>query len=737
MKNLRLALISISLFFSLLPLGIVAQWSTNPAVNNQICGLTGDQAIPKIATCANGDSYIGYFSNESGNYNVRLQRLNAQGYIQWAADGILISNNPQNTWLTDWDMTCDNANNCILAFNDIRSSGNTNVVVYRISPSGTFVWGANGILLSNSTAFNAAPKVVVTASGNAVFAWSSDYAIIIQKISPAGSLLWGPTGITLTSANRLTWPQLLPVGTDDVIMKYFDDSGPVYSPTRHVFAQRYNSSGTAVWSSPASISVAGGISAWTQIFPFVNDGSDGFYICWNDDRDNNQRSSVFVQHVNSSGVPQWTTNGVEVTNASSMNHYYPKMAFPPGSTDVYVFWNEMNGDQNLWGIYGQKVNSSGALQWGSSGMTFIPVSTLNVYPYEARCTPTDVVLFYEEYFTAINGSIKAMRISPSGSFVWTPSIKTMCSVNSEKVHPFVNEFANNQWIASWEDNRNVNSDIYAQNIQLNGDLGPYNTNYGTIAGTVTLSGGSGNVTEADVTAGAYSTHPDATGNYGLTVPAGTYSVTASHPYTTTDTIPNVVVISGQNTTGINFTLTINRADLICSAICNILPGPLNNVDVVIQGPEGPYTGTILNDSLVFPHVPYGVYNGSATYFGWGPFLSDTTINEANHHMVFSVILDGITANKPGNDLRVNPNPAGPGSMITYSVPATGIYSFDLLDAQGRKTGALKNQSLSAGDHQLPLLSVSGIERMMQCFYLLRLYGDDGFVRTCKIVYGGK
>jgi len=219
MKNIKTLLIAVSSFLFFQPFTTVAQWSTNAAVNNQICGLSGEQAIPKIATCANGDTYIGYFSNESGNYNVRLQRLDAQGNILWAS---------------------------------------------------------NGILLSNTTAFNAAPKVVATSSGNIVVAWQADNVIIMQKITPAGSLLWGPAGITLTSANRMTWPQLLPVGTDEVIMKYFDDSGPINAPTRHVFAQRYNASGTAVWSSPAAISLAGGISAWTQIFPFINDGSDGF-----------------------------------------------------------------------------------------------------------------------------------------------------------------------------------------------------------------------------------------------------------------------------------------------------------------------------------------------------------------------------------------------------------------------------------------------------------------------------
>jgi hypothetical protein len=968
------------LSFMLVSLNGISQWSTNPAVNNTICDLTGEQAIPKIATCANGDTYIGYFSNESGNYNVRLQRLDALGNILWAPNGILISTHSQETWLTDWDMTCDGANHAILAFNDIRT-GNTNVVAYRISPSGSFVWGADGILLSNTTAFNAAPKVVATSAGNIVVAWSADNVSIMQKISPSGTLLWGPAGITISSANRITWPQLLPVGTDEIILKYFDDVGPVNAPTRHVLAQRYSAAGTAVWSSPANVSLAGGISAWTQIFPFINDGSDGFYIAWHDDRDNNQRASVFVQHVGSMGTVLYPANGVEASSASSMNHYYPQLALPPGSTDVFVYWNEMNSLQSNWGISGQKINTAGANQWGGSGMTFIPVTATNVYPYEARNSPTDMVLIYEEYTNAINGTIKAMRISPAGAMLWTPAQKDICTVSSEKIHPVVNEFGNNQWIAAWEDTRNGNSDIIAQNIQLDGSLGPSFS--GTISGIITLNGGTGNVTQAtvqagaasthpdatgfysmivpngtytvtaslsgyisssqtnvvvttnqtsivnltlipvptgyisgtvtivngfgimtsvvvsagattthpdqfghytlavppgtydviaslaayipdtvqnvsvanqqtvsninlsltlaptnglmtgtvtlnggtgdvtqtvvsagggvaitnpnasgfytldlpagnydvtasltgygpqmligipvvvgqttanvnftlvpiaasghiqghvtiagspanvtltDVSAGGYSTHPDVSGNYDLTVPAGTYTVTATHSYTTTQAISNVLVTSGQNTTGVNFTLTVNRADMICKAV-STMGQTLNNVSVVILGPEGPYQGTILNDSLVFLHVPYGVFNGTATGFG-APVLSDTTINAANHHLVFVFYLDGIPAMERGLTLKVVPNPAGSASMISLSLPVAGVWNLDLVDARGMMITGISRQ-FDAGNHNLPLSEVAARHRLTAGVYCIRLRNENGLTTLCKMIYAAE
>ncbi|MBK6964543.1 MAG: T9SS type A sorting domain-containing protein [Bacteroidales bacterium] len=533
---------------------VSAQWSNNAALNNAIGALTGEQAIPKIATCPNGDTYIGFFSNESGNYDVRLQRLDSQGNELWATGGILISNNASMTWLTDWDMTADVNNHCVLTWQDIRN-GNNNAYAYRISPSGSFVWGPNGIALSNNSEFNASPKVTCTAAGNAVFAWASGDVIIMQKINPAGAKQWGDNGITLTSSNTLSWPQLMPVGSDDVVMKYFEDSGPPNAVTRLVYAQRYSSTGTPVWTSPTIISDATGISSWTQIFPFINDGSDGFYIAWHDDRDNNQLASVWVQHISSSGDILFAADGIEASTQGGMNHYYPYLALPPGSNDVYVFWNEMNGLQSLKGILGQKLSSTGTRQWGNSGMVFIPVSATQVLPLGAGSTPTDVMVLYDESISASASALKAMRIANDGSFVWPGNFVNVSTASSSKVHTVINDFQDNQWIISWEDNRNGASDIYAQNLLPDGSLGVWDPQYGSLQGQVTLNGGPGNVTQVVVTAGSESTYPDATGYYIFnSILVGTYDVSASLAGYYPSIINDVIVIENQATLGVDFLL---------------------------------------------------------------------------------------------------------------------------------------------------------------------------------------
>ncbi|MHC1773889.1 MAG: carboxypeptidase regulatory-like domain-containing protein [Lentimicrobium sp.] len=667
MKKIFFFIISFALSLNF----VSAQWSNNAAVNNAIGALTGEQALPKIATCPNGDTYIGFFSNESGNYDVRLQRLDSQGNELWATGGILISNNASMTWLTDWDMTADVNNHCVLTWQDIRN-GNNNAYAYRISPSGSFVWGPNGIALSNNAEFNASPKVTCTSAGNAVFAWASGDVIIMQKINPAGAKQWGDNGITLTSSNTLSWPQLMPVGSDDVIMKYFEDSGPPNAVTRHVYAQRYGPTGTPVWASPTIISDAAGISSWTQIFPFINDGSDGFYIAWHDDRDNNQLASVWVQHISSSGAILFAADGIEATTQAGMNHFYPYLALPPGSNDVYVFWNEMNGLQSLKGILGQKLSSTGTRQWGNSGMVFIPVSATQVLPLGAGNTPTDVMVLYDESVSASASSLKAMRIANDGSFVWPGNFVNVSTASSSKVHTVLNDFQDNQWIISWEDNRSGASDIYAQNLLLDGSLGVWDPQYGSIQGQVTLNGGPGNVTQVVVTAGSESTYPDAAGHYIFNnILVGTYTVTASLAGYFPGTINNVIVLENQATLGVDFLLE---------------PIPTTGYiegQVILSGGSGDVTQTLITAGSNTTHPNSGGFYNLETEVGiWDVEAS----------------LAGYT---PQIRAGVNVTPGGTTPDIDFTLsplPTTGYLQGTITLAGG--TADVTQATVTAGSHSV-------------------------------------
>jgi len=147
---------------------------------------------------------------------------------------------------------------------------------------------------------------------------------------------------------------------------------------------------------------------------------------------------------------------------NNRNHFYAHLALPEGSNDVFVYWNEMDGDQNNRGIYGQKISSTGSVKWGSNGKVFIEISSTNVSPMASRKLENDMVVIYEEYFNSMDASVKAMRIDSDGLYVWTPENITMSSVQSTKGHPDVSSFIFGQCIAVWDDDRNGSGDIYGQ-----------------------------------------------------------------------------------------------------------------------------------------------------------------------------------------------------------------------------------------------------------------------------------
>jgi len=722
------------LLILLFPVLTHAQWSSNPAENLQLSNLPGEDVISKTAICPNGDVYVGYFAFESGNYNIRLQRLDHQGNILWDQNGILISDHPSMSWLTDWEMTADLENHAIMTWQDIRNGGNNNIVAYRISPEGDFVWGEDGLSLSNSTAFDAAPKVTVTASNNVVIAWQSEIVIIRQKISPDGTLLWGEDGITLSGPKQFTWPQLMPVGDDDVIMKYFEDSGPPNAPTRHVFAQRYTSDGSAVWAEPTVISNQGGISAWTQIFPMISDGNDGFYISWHEDRAYTNLYKSYVQHIDQNGNAMFEENGQIISLNTTMNHFYPQLAKPENDPHIYVLWNLVNMDQNQWGLAGQKISTSGDLKWGDNGKTLISMSTKGLQPHKGLQHGEDIILIYEDYFNSIETSLKAMRLDSNGDFVWENESVFISSVQSTKIHLDISDWHQNQWVMSWEDERGNNPDIYVQNLLPSGELGLAAAN-GTLSGTISLINGTADLSQTEIYIGESSTFADVDGNYSISVAAGTYTVTAINPYAEI-IIVEAVEIAENETTTLDFELNVNRTDLIVRAV-DQYGSPLFPLGGLLQadfsGPEGTYSGIFDADTLFFEQVLYGDYEGTAFFeLNIDTVEASATIDAENNELIFVFILGSVEEQNLSVSLKIAPNPLQQSSQLLIYSKTQQKLNLQLIDQQGNQLTEAVQLNLNAGNNSFGFNELFPAQKLKQGVYHV-VVNADGYRKSLKFV----
>jgi hypothetical protein len=453
-----------------------ASWPASADSNLLICNRAGEQTVPKVAAAADGGCYVCWQDQASGNYDLYLQRLDAQGVPQWVSGGLLISNHPQETWITDYDMTVDSADHAVIAINDIRNGGDWDIYAYRISPMGLSVWGANGLTISDNEDFEPDPRVIATRSGNIVFAWMEETAtstvVNVRKVTPAGADAWTPAQRTIAGPNGLSIPRIAAADNDAVIVQYLWHTGTEYWLPRYIRAQKYDSLGGAMWSDTGVvISNAGGIAV--QMKPNIRpDGTGGAYSYWYDTRANHHH--VFVQHLLSNGTTAWTANGVQVATTASQMEMDPSLIRLPGTGTVAVFYMISDLGQSTWGVGGQRLDANGAPLWGAGGVAFVPLSLQQRYGVSAFYQGENAAVAYLEYAegSQTNTRLKALGVNLTGQPVWTPSPAVMCNVLSGKGHlaAAVNPFG--QIIAAWHDNRvDVAGDIYLQNINPDGSLG--------------------------------------------------------------------------------------------------------------------------------------------------------------------------------------------------------------------------------------------------------------------------
>ncbi|MFK5856040.1 MAG: T9SS type A sorting domain-containing protein [Bacteroidota bacterium] len=466
----KLFTIALLMSFNILLFG---QWSDDPLINTIVNDLSGSQAVPHIAYDASGNFYVGFYSNDAGNYDIRLQYYSFDGIAQWATNGIIVSNHPQNSWVTDWDLKTDNNGNCVLAFNDVRD-GNENIYAYAISPTGSFLWGADGIALTSDPEFEVVPSITVNASNNAIVAWSrpsttTEAEIVMQKITPSGTLSWGSSGITYQAGSQdYTGARVLGVDGDNYLMAFYKETGNFPALTRHIYVQKFDGSGNAVWANDVLVSNSNGINPYTNFY-IASDNANGIIISWTDDWDSDMNIDGAVQHILSDGTTNWPANGVEVNTTASTSNQNVMILGADNSSNVLVTWSKKNSSQSQTAIAGQKINSSGVRQWTDDGIEFVAMSSdVGGTNGGAVFDGTSALIVYDVSVGGSSSHVKALGVNGDGTLIWSPTTTLMASRSTSKVHLVASPIYNNQVIAVWEEN---STDIYMQNIYTDGSMG--------------------------------------------------------------------------------------------------------------------------------------------------------------------------------------------------------------------------------------------------------------------------
>ncbi len=457
-------IISLLVFLFCFSCDCYSQWNPNPSVNTSVCVQPNDQQGVRLVTDGKGGAIITWtdYRNDvtQNSGDIFVQRIDKNGVNLWTSNGVSVCTDSSDQ--TAQAVVEDGKGGAIMAWTDSRN-GNKDIYAQRIDSSGVVLWTADGIGVSVKIRSQQDPHIISDGANGAIIVWEDSvnglWDVYAQRLDASGVALWASGGVVVCSAvlSQLN-ARLTTDGNGGAIFTWQDFRNTV---DYNIYAQRLNSSGTPQWTVNGIIISN---NADTQNNPKIkSDGLGGAIIAWQDKRNGNDYN-VYAQRVNASGAIQWTSNGVAICSALD-NQSALDMA-TDGINGAIISWKD-NRSGNL-DIYTQRINQSGSIQWTANGVLLSTGSAPQINPNTVGDGFGGATIVWQDS-TAGNWDVMAQRIDSSGVVQWTVGGEAVGTAAGNQTDPKNVSDGSGGCIFAWQDKRNnTDFDVYAHHLFSNG-----------------------------------------------------------------------------------------------------------------------------------------------------------------------------------------------------------------------------------------------------------------------------
>lgn len=312
--------------------------------------------------------------------------------------------------------------------------------------------------ICTSTGNQTSQQMISDGSGGSIIVWvdsrNGNEDIYAQKINSSGVVQWTTSGVAIcTATDSQNEVKLTTDGSGGAIIVWTDVRG---GSTGDIYAQRINSSGVVQWTANGvAICTA---TAYQQSSVIINDGSGGAFIVWVDPRSGN--TQLWGQRVNSSGVVQWTANGNAICTNASSNASTPQIQ-RDWTNGFIVVWNDQrSGNMD---IYISRLSPGGIGYWAADGIAVCTNASMQNYPQILVDATSGVFITWNENRNG-NTDIYAQRLSSSAGVQWTANGISISSAIGSQAFPKIIADGLGGVLIAWEDQRGGTNDIYAQRV---------------------------------------------------------------------------------------------------------------------------------------------------------------------------------------------------------------------------------------------------------------------------------
>lgn len=304
------------------------------------------------------------------------------------------------------------------------------------------------------------PVIAADGEGGVFVAWRDERGesndIYVQHLNAAGDRLWEGGIPVCTEIGSQLSPALIPDGLGGVIVAWEDQrNGPT---TGDIYVQAVNSEGVPQWG-------YNGLGVCTQPdlqsdVSLASDGSGGAFIVWVDYRYGLGDPDIMAQWVPGSGTPQWDADGVIL--AASMYPETDSKVVPDAAGGLVVAWRHNLGTD--WDVLAAHFDRSHALLWAAT-VCGEPGDQTEIDM--AGDGEGGVYLVWTDYRTVTPG-IYAQHVNPSGGMVWAPGGALACGISGTYGDSHLATGPAGGLYVTWTEDRGAGYGIFAQHMAVSG-----------------------------------------------------------------------------------------------------------------------------------------------------------------------------------------------------------------------------------------------------------------------------
>ena len=393
-----------------------------------------------------------------------------RGTAQWSTDPTV--NSPISKAVNAQNLSCityDGSGGAIIAWIDLRNGSTSNIFAQRIDATGAVRWTTDGVPVSRQVVSTAGVGPCITSDtlGGAIIAWhdyrnGTDWDIYAQRLNSDGERQWisgsdsDGIAIAVHSGDQID-PVMAPDGFGGAIIAWQDGRSGPYS----IYAQRVSSSGVVQWS-------ANGIAvSTTGTSPvMVSDGSGGAVVAFL------YSNHLYAQKINTAGVVQWSGSPAVAISTASSNQSAPAITSNSLGGAIIAWQNYASG--TYYDIYAQRIDSDGGVHWTTNGVAICTASNYQKLPAIVYDGSGGAIIAWQDdrtdptiEVTDTCDDIYAQRVDYSGAVQWTADGVPVCTAVHNQQLAVITSDENGGAIIAWQDRRGpgaTNADIYAQHI---------------------------------------------------------------------------------------------------------------------------------------------------------------------------------------------------------------------------------------------------------------------------------